>query len=110
MVGEREGHRGAGIQLLAAHLHLHLDQAGLAQGAVDVHGITDRGDAIFGDDDDVLAVTLGGVDQQAADTVDLLEILDQPGVGEVRAEPLQVVVEVRQVAERQRRLARLHDV
>ena len=72
VVGEREGARRSGVQQLAAELEPHLDQPGLAQRPVDVHGIADRRDAVFRDDDDACAVPLGLLDQLADDVVDLL--------------------------------------
>ena len=106
VVGERERARRPGVQQLAAELEPDLDQPGRAQGPVDVHGIADRRDAVLRDDDDAGAIPLRLLDQLAAEAVDLLQVLLQAGLFEVGAEALQVVVEVRQIAQGQRRLAR----
>ena len=62
-------------------------------------GAGHRRDAVFGDHDDPGAVALGRRDQLARERVDLLEVLLEARLAEIGTEPLQVVVEVRQVAE-----------
>ena len=66
-----------------------------AQRAIDVDRSGDRGDAVFRDDDDGRVVAAGIVDQFAAQRVHLGQRWADIGI--VWTEPLQVVVEVRQV-------------
>jgi len=101
VIGERERIGRTGIQLLAADLVAHAQPAGLAQCAIDVHRIGNLRDAVFRQGDDVRAGTLRHFDQFAADVIHELHV---PGnVRMVGTEALQVVIEVRQVDECQRR-------
>ena len=74
----------------------------------DVHGSADGGDAVLGEHDDACAVLLGVLDQLTADRVDRAEVARELRV--VGPEALQVVVEVREIDERERRLPRVVDV
>ena len=71
-------------------------------------GRRDRRDAVLGQHDHARAVALGIGDQIARDRIDLGEALGDPRI--VRTEALQVVVEVRQVDQRQRGRARAPDM
>ena len=104
MVGDREGARLRHVEDLAAVLEPHADQAGLAQRAIDMDRRRDRRDAVFGEHDHARAVARRIVDEVARDRVDLGEALGDPRI--VGPEALQVVVEMRQVDERQGRGAR----
>ena len=111
VIGHREGGARARIEDLAAELlGPHRDEPCLAQRAVDVHGIGHGRDAVFGHHDHLAAARGRVVDQRAAHGVDLAQVLLHARVREIRAEALQVVVEMRQIGERERRIARLHHV
>ena len=111
VIGHCEGLRRAGIEDFAAMLlGAHGDQPGRAQGAVDMHSVGGGRDAVFRDHDDTLTGGVGMGDEVSAERIHLAQIALQAGMREVRPEPLQVVVEMRQVGEGQRGLARLHHV
>ncbi len=99
MIGHRERIRLRKIEQLAAVLDAHAQELGLAQRAVHVDRGRDRRDAVFGQNDDARAVALGVRNQLARDGIDLREAPVDASI--LRAEPLQVVVEVRKVDERQ---------
>ncbi|ARX87667.1 hypothetical protein SMD44_07148 [Streptomyces alboflavus] len=78
---------------------MHVQQAGAAQGAVDVDGAADPGDAVLGQGDDGAALCLGLVQERGQCRVEVGGRL--VGARVVGAEALQVVVEVREVAQGQ---------
>ena len=92
---------GAGIEQLAAALGVTAEQPGLAQRAVDVDRAWRPRDAVLGEDHDA-APRLGSVDELAGTASSWREVLG--GGWARRAEALQVVVEVRQVDQRQGRV------
>ena len=108
VVGDREGARGHRVEVLHAVLGVDLQQAGAAQGAVDVDGPAHAGDAVLGQGDDGAALGAGVVEQRGQGRVQVGGRLE--GARVVGAEALEVVVEVREVAERQIGVAGAHDV
>ena len=81
----------------------------LAQHAVDVDRARDLADAVLGEHDHVGASRLVELDQVATDRVDLPHVLQRRR--RPRADPLQVVVEMRQIDQRQRgRVFDLHQL
>jgi hypothetical protein len=112
MVGDREGGARARVEDLApVLLGADRNEAGLAQGAVDVHRLAGRRrDAVLGHDDHLAPARLRGVDQLAAHGVELAQIPLQARMREIGPEALQVVVEVREVGEGERGAAGAHHV
>jgi hypothetical protein len=101
VVRYREGFRLRGIEQLAVLLATHPQPTRLPQRTVDVYGHPHRRDSVFGQHNDSGAVPRCIGNQSAGHGVNLAE-----RYGDARmfgAEPLQVVIEVRQVNERQRR-------
>ena len=99
VVGDREGARGPRVQVLHARLRVDVQQAGAAQGAVDLDRALGGRDAVLAQDDDLVAAVAGVVDEVAEHVVELTR-----GVQRLRAlgaEALVVVVEVRQVDQQQ---------
>ena len=83
-------------------------QPRFAQYAVDVDRPAHARDPVLREHDDARAVLLDVLDQLPANRVDRAEIARQLRIA--RAEPLEVVVEVRQVDERERRVPRVVEV
>ena len=99
VVGDREGARGPRVQVLHARLRVDVQQAGAAQGAVDLDRALGGRDAVLAQDHDLVAAAAGVVDEVAEHVVELAR-----GVQRLRAlgaEALVVVVEVRQVDQQQ---------
>lgn len=97
VVGDGEGPGGHRVQVFHAVLGVDLQEARPAQGTVDVDGAVDAGDAVFGERDDGTSLGAGVGQQRGHGPV---EVGGGPvGAGVVGAEALEVVVEVRQVAE-----------
>ena len=71
VIGHGEGARCASVEQLAPELLAHLDVAGLAQRAVDVHRLRDRRDAVLREHDHARAGALCRLDQLAAHLIDL---------------------------------------
>src|SRR5690606_33911947 len=87
---------------------VYFQQAGAAQGPVDVDGAVHAGDAVLGQGDDGASLGAGVVEEGGQRGV---EVGGGPqGAGVVGAVALQVVVEVREVAEGQVGVAGAHDV
>ena len=103
MIGDRERGAGAGVEQLVAELVAHAEQSVLAQRAIDVHRAGDVADAVLGEhDDNCGAARFVERDEIAAHLVDLTHVGQR--AGGTRTDPLQVVVEMRQVDQRQRRV------
>ena len=85
VIGKREGARGAGIDDLPTHLHAKAKEAGLPQRPIDVDRALDGHDAVFRDDDHLVAVAIGRLDQPAGQFVDFAQILAQARIGGVRS-------------------------
>ena len=103
MVADREGARGDRVEHLGPVLLADRQEAGVAQRPVEVHRRVDGRDAVFGQHQDAQAFGLGGSDQVARGRIEVAQRLRHRRMGRVRPVALQVVVEVRQVDERQRR-------
>ena len=101
MVRHAEGLRRAGVEKLPPELGPHPDEPGLPQRAVQMDGTADLRDAVLREHDDPGAVTPHVLDQLPADGVDGAEVLLD--VGMTRPEALQVVIEMWQIDERERR-------
>lgn len=87
---------------------VHLEESGAAQGAVDVDGAVRAGDAVLGQRDDGTAFRAGVVQERGQCPVQVGG--GSQGARIVGAEALEVVVEVREVAERQVGMAGAHEV
>ena len=103
VIADREGARGDRVQHLGPVLLAHGEEAGVAERPVEVHRRVDGRDAVFGQHQDVQAFGLGGSDEVAGGRVEVGERLRHRRMGGVRPMALHVVVEVRQVDERERR-------
>jgi hypothetical protein len=75
------------------------EPAAFAEDAVQVDGLLDIGDAVFGEEDDLDVPRLVEADEIADDVVDLAEV--ETDFLHVEADALEVVVEMRQVNERE---------
>ncbi len=108
VVRHRECLGGARVQHLPFQLRLDPHQPRPAQHPVDVHRAAHRGDAVLGQDHDPRPVPLEVLDQLAADGVDLPQVARDGRV--LRPQPLQTVVQVRKVDQRQGGTAGVVDV
>jgi hypothetical protein len=108
VVGHGEGARGPRVQVLHAVLGVHLEPAPPAQQAVDVDRAGHPRDAVLADDQHGGAPGDAALGQLAGHPVDVGR--RRGGLRAVGAVPLQVVVEVRQVDERQVRPRRVDQV
>ncbi len=97
VIGHGEGARAAAVERLESEFVLDREPAVAAQHAIEVHRRVDLGDAVLGEHGDLNATRTEKVDEPASDVVDEPKIVGDLGI--VRAEALQVVVEVRQVNE-----------
>lgn len=99
VVGDGEGAGGHRVEVLHAVLGVDLQQPGAAQGAVDVDGPVDSGDPVLGEGDDGAALGARVGQERCHGPV---EVRCRPvGAGVFGAVALEVVVEVREVAEGQ---------
>src|SRR5689334_10418963 len=101
MVRNSEGSRGRRIEQFSPILAADRKKSRLAQGSVDVDLAVDRANPVFRQDDDSAATPLSKRDQVASDPVDLAQRGGYAGMIDVRTMTLHVVVEMRQVDERQ---------
>ena len=103
MIGNGKCLRSAGVEQFSASLDAEREKIHLAKDAIDVDRRSNSGDAVFAENDDA-RVPFGKVcDQSANLEIDFAQIFRNGRIG--RAKALQVVVEVGQVDERQRRIA-----
>ena len=110
MIGDRESLGGDRVQRFPSVLLPDGEEARLPQDAVDVHRPAHGCDAVFGQDHDPQAGPGGLRDQVAGHLVDGLQRVPHLRMVLVRAEALQVVVEMGEVDQRQGRRARRQDV
>jgi hypothetical protein len=108
VVGDGEGAGGHRVEVLHAVLGVDFEESGPAQGAVDVDGAADAGDAVLGQGDDGTAFRAGVVQERGQGRVQVGGRLQ--GAGVVGAVALEVVVEVREVAQGQIRVPGPDDV
>ncbi len=101
MIRDRERLRGTGIELLPSEFLPHGEQSRLAERAVDVHRPRHLGDSVLGQRYHRRTRSARGLDQLPAQRVHRRDLCGYRRVG--GPETLQVVVEMRQVDERQRR-------
>ena len=107
MIGDGERRAGSGVEKLVPQLFAHRQQSVLPQCPIDVHGPRDVADAVLGEDDDRGPAFFVEPDEIRAQLVHLADVGQRARVA--RADTLQVVVEVRQIDQRQRRMALLLD-
>lgn len=108
VVGDGEGPRRHRVQVLHAVLGVDLQEAGAAQRPVDVDGPVDPGDAVLGQGDDGASLAAGVVQERGHGPV---EVGGGPeGARVVGAVALEVVVEVREVAQGEVGVAGVEDV
>ena len=109
MVGHGKRFRDRRIQQFAAVLLPHRQKAGVTQRAIDVDRPVDARDAVFGQHDDRASAGARRFRQIAGDRVDLAQGLSDRGMGFVRTETLQVVVQMRQIGQGKGRIVLGHD-
>jgi len=102
MIGDGEGAGGAAVEGFEAEFVLDAEPALLAEEAVEVDGGVDGSDAVFGEHHDLDAALGEELEQVPDDAVDAPEVFGDVRV--IRAEALEVVVEVREVDEVERGL------
>ena len=103
MIGDRKRVRLARHQHFAERTAADLQPTGLAKMAIDVNGPVDRNQSVFRDHDDFAADRFGSVDDSPRAPVDFGH-----ASGVVIGQPLKVVIEVRQIGERELRLLFSH--
>ena len=101
MIGQRKRPRLWDIEHLATILGAHRQEPGLSQGSIDVDRHADGRDPVLRQHDHPRPFPLGIGDERASDSIDLLETSCSQRI--VGPKALQVVIEVRQIDERQGR-------
>ena len=101
MIGQGKRPRLRDIEHLATILGAHGKEPGLTQGSVDVDWHADSRDPVLGQHNHPRPVPLGIGDQRASDSIDLRETFCGPRI--VGPKALQVIIEMRQIDERQGR-------
>ena len=102
VIGERERIGCAGIKLIAPKFITHPQPAGLTQRAIDMHRPRDRSDAVLRKRNHMHSAAPRSIDQLAADFVHLGHVAHNGRMR--RTEALQVVIQMRQIHQRQCRL------
>ena len=109
VVSHGEGLARPGIEQFPAEVHLlHAQEARPAQHAIERDGVAHRRDAVFREHDDRVAPSRGPLAEVAGHAVDLGA--GRAGLRGVGPEPLEVVVEVGQVRERDGGIRLLDDL
>jgi hypothetical protein len=107
VIGDGEGLTGSGVEEFEAEFVANGEVAVLAQEAVEVDGMVDGGDAVFGDDPGFDAALLEEADQVIDEGIDEAKVSGDVGV--MGAEALEVVIEVGEVDELEGGLVVLFD-
>ncbi len=99
VIGHGEGAGAEGVEDLAEGAIAYLEQAGLAQYAVEGDRLADIAVAVFADDPDAGAGGLCGIEQRGGGVIELADESGHVGAGDAGA--LGLVIEVGQVGEQQ---------